>query len=59
MLIANPIKALDLAPKVTCPGCLVEMTLRDLKPPKLNKNYLATYRCPRCGTDTVRHFRVD
>ena len=59
MLMENSIKALDHAPKVTCPGCLVEMTLRDLEAPKHDKNYLATYRCSKCGTDTVRHFRAD
>jgi len=57
---SNHIHALAWAPQVVCPGCLVEMTIRGLEPPTVpSKDYVATYRCPRCGTDTVRHFRAD
>jgi hypothetical protein len=45
------------APIVTCPGCLVEMTMRDLAAvPEVDAIVSATYRCPNCGTDTKREF---
>ena len=53
------VRLLDSAPKVTCPGCFVEMTLRALSPASQSKLYTATYRCPRCGTDTDREFVCD
>ena len=51
-------RLIDKAPKVMCPGCVVEMTLRTLVPEKKKDLYVATYRCPRCGTDTERVFVV-
>lgn len=51
-------RLLTSAPIVMCPGCLVEMTLRDLQPASVPKLYAATYRCPKCGTDTEREFGV-
>ena len=52
------VRLIDSAPKVTCPGCIVEMTLRSLVPAPATELYIATYRCPKCGTDTKREFTV-
>ena len=54
-------KVIDRAPKVTCPGCEIEMTLRTLVPVggTSTNTYTATFRCPKCGTDTQREFSVN
>ena len=50
---------INRAPIVTCPGCLVEMTMRDFETvPLKHSTVRATYRCPKCGTDTKREFVV-
>ena len=52
------IDILKKAPVVTCPGCEVGMTLRHLEPAGNTGLYTATYRCPKCGTDSQREFTV-
>ena len=52
-------RLIDHAPKVTCPGCHVEMTLRMLTPVMGTELYRAMYRCPQCGTDSPREFAVE
>jgi hypothetical protein len=53
-------RAIDKAPIVRCPGCHVDMTLRRLEEPqRAKKLYSATYRCPKCGTETTRQFAID
>lgn len=49
-------RLIDAAPKVSCPRCDVEMTLRNLAPTKDSNEYTALYRCPQCGTDTQLQF---
>jgi len=49
-------RLIDCAPKVDCPRCAVEMTLRNLVPVNNTEEYTAFYRCPKCGTDTQREF---
>jgi hypothetical protein len=49
---------LKSAPKVACHGRHVEMTMRVLAAAKGQYTYVATYRCPKCGTDTEREFAV-
>jgi uncharacterized Zn finger protein len=51
-------RLLDCAPHVMCDRCSVEMTLRTLLPIVESHEYSATYRCPKCGTDTQREFLV-
>ncbi len=51
-------RLIDHAPQVTCPRCSVDMPLRTLIPVPNTQEYTATYRCPRCGTDTQREFSV-
>ena len=46
----------NTAPTVTCPNCLVPMSLRILVPVMRSKFYRATYRCPQCAADTLREF---
>ena len=57
-LEANFARLLDHAPKVMCPGCQVEMTLRHLVPVGRSEANLftATYRCPQCTTESSREF---
>jgi hypothetical protein len=45
-------------PVVTCPGCNLPMTpgAREAAPTGVNKT---TYRCPSCGTQTERIFKID
>ena len=50
-------KLLRRAPIVMCPGCSVEMTLRDLKPAGDQGFKTGVYRCPKCGMDTQREFK--
>ncbi len=52
------IRLLDQAPKVSCHRCHVEMTLRTLVPATKPELYTVTYRCPTCGTDIEREFKV-
>lgn len=49
-------RLLDSAPHVTCPGCSVDMTIRNLLPAAEAQNFTGTYRCPKCGTETQREF---
>jgi len=51
-------RLIDSAPKVECAHCIVEMTLRTLVPKPGTQEYTATFRCPKCGTDTQREFSV-
>ena len=52
-------RLIDHAPKVTCERCTVEMTLRQMVPKgEGSTEYTATFRCPKCGTDTLREFSV-
>ena len=50
-------RLIDYAPHVTCLRCAIEMNLRALVP-AAGSEYIATYRCPKCGTDTQREFTV-
>ena len=54
---AEFLRLVDGAPKVSCPGCLVDMIVRTLVPGRMPEQYEATYRCPGCGTETIRHFK--
>jgi DNA-directed RNA polymerase subunit RPC12/RpoP len=51
-------RLIDLAPKVQCPRCEVEMTLRTLVPVPETTEYTVGYRCSKCGTDTQREITV-
>jgi endogenous inhibitor of DNA gyrase (YacG/DUF329 family) len=50
------VRLIDSAPQVKCSRCEVAMTLRTLMPMEKGQEYRATYRCPKCGTDTQREF---
>src|SRR4051812_38525381 len=50
------VRLIDSAPHVECPRCNIEMTLRTLVPKSDSDEFSATYRCPKCGTDTQREF---
>jgi hypothetical protein len=52
-------RLIDRSPRVVCPGCQVQMTLRTLVPVPQSEAYKAGYRCPKCGTETERQFKVD
>jgi predicted RNA-binding Zn-ribbon protein involved in translation (DUF1610 family) len=47
---------LKSAPRVDCPHCLVDMTLRHLEPKEDVKEFTGSYRCPKCGIETQREF---
>ena len=49
---------INLVPKVQCPRCEVEMTLRTLVPVPDPSEYTAKYRCSKCGTDSQREIIV-
>jgi transposase-like protein len=53
---AELVRLISYAPRVHCPGCLVEMNVRKISPAHRDMMYCATYRCPECGTDTIREF---
>jgi hypothetical protein len=54
------IKPFGYFPVVTCPGCHVVMSLKELHPASSsNRLYSAKYRCPRCDTETLREFKRD
>jgi predicted RNA-binding Zn-ribbon protein involved in translation (DUF1610 family) len=52
------VQLLGHAPQITCPRCMVEMTVRTVVPTANSEEYSATYRCPKCGLDTPREFTV-
>ena len=53
-------RLIDHTPRVMCPGCNVQMTLRTLVPVAGKSDlYKAGYRCPKCGTNTERQFKVE
>jgi len=51
-------RLIGAAPIVQCPRCNIEMPVRTLVPISGERNFTATYRCPKCGTDTEREFSV-
>ena len=55
------VRVIDRSPRVICQRCTVDMTLRTLVPaPDSNSAlYTAGYRCPKCGTDNERQFKID
>jgi hypothetical protein len=47
-------------PVVVCPGCKVEMTVLSSDPIPLTGHLQeVTYRCPQCGTETKRRYRIE
>ena len=50
---------LDTVPVVTCPGCAVPMTLRQLEPQASADRYTATFQCDRCFTETKRELKAN
>jgi hypothetical protein len=52
-------KVLRKAPVVTCPGCQVQMVLRNLEPAAATGFKTGVYRCFKCGMETQRQFKVD
>jgi predicted RNA-binding Zn-ribbon protein involved in translation (DUF1610 family) len=54
----NFVRLIDKAPLVTCAPCSVEKTMRTLTPAPEADRFSATYRCPKCGSDTEREFAV-
>lgn len=52
-------KLLRGSPVVTCPGCSVQMTLRNLKPAGDTGFKTGVYVCPKCGTETQREYKAD
>lgn len=51
-------KILDSAPVLTCLRCSVGMVLRHFDQAGDAGLYTGTYRCPTCGTETQREFKV-
>jgi hypothetical protein len=49
--------SLHALPVVECPGCRTEMQVVGTEPAP-NDRHSVTYRCNRCGTETVRVFKI-
>jgi hypothetical protein len=49
--------SLHALPVVECPGCRTEMQVVGTEPAP-NDQHSVTYRCNRCGTETVRVFKI-
>ena len=49
--------SLHALPVVECPGCRTNMQVVGTEPAP-NDQHSVTYRCNRCGTETVRVFKI-
>jgi DNA-directed RNA polymerase subunit RPC12/RpoP len=49
--------SLHALPVVECPGCRTKMQVVGTEPAP-NDQHSVTYRCNRCGTETVRVFKI-
>ena len=49
--------SLHALPVVECPGCRTKMQVVGTEPAP-NDQHSVTYRCDRCGTETVRVFKI-